>query len=60
MPPCTASLTKGGSRQSGVSRVRIGVHVTTILTRAGEQQLGIERDQWAWLSGADDQIMGTA
>ena len=31
-----------------------------ILTRAGEQQLGIERDQWARLSGAVDQIMGTA
>ena len=31
-----------------------------ILTRAGEQQLGIERDHWARLSGAVDQIMGTA
>ena len=31
-----------------------------ILTRAGEQQLGIERDQWARLSGAVHQIMGTA
>ena len=29
-----------------------------ILTRSGEEQLGIERDQWARLSGAVDQIMG--
>ncbi len=31
-----------------------------ILTRPGEQQLGIEQDQWARLSLAVDQIMGTA
>jgi PadR family transcriptional regulator PadR len=31
-----------------------------ILTRAGEQQLRTERDQWARLSGAVEQIMGTA
>ena len=29
-----------------------------LITRAGEGQLGIERDQWARLSGAVDQIMG--
>jgi len=29
------------------------------LTRAGKEQLGIERDQWARLSGAVDRIMGT-
>jgi PadR family transcriptional regulator PadR len=29
-----------------------------LLTRAGEEQLGIERDHWARLSGAVDRIMG--
>jgi PadR family transcriptional regulator len=29
-----------------------------LITRAGEQQLGLERDQWARLSGAVDHIMG--
>jgi PadR family transcriptional regulator PadR len=29
-----------------------------LITGPGEQQLGLERDQWARLSGAVDQIMG--
>ena len=31
-----------------------------ILSKAGEQQLGLESEQWARLSGAVDRIMGLA
>ena len=31
-----------------------------VLTKAGERHLGIEREQWARLSGAVDRVMGFA